>query len=109
MGIRNFPCISPGDKLGVNQSVAAAGQKAIPVMGNGALPKFLYVLATGPAGGLMSVSPTIGANGAFATGLPLFFDNPIGVILNVHGFTHIGYEDDGATVGTLWLTPLEDF
>jgi hypothetical protein len=111
MGKLNFPVISIGDKTGtVELNVAAAGKIAIPTMENGALPKFVHVVLMGATGQLVAVCPTVDANGAAATGLPLSTDNPEGIILNVHGFSHIGFEDiAGAGTSDLYLYPLEDF
>ena len=112
MGKLNFPVIHIGVANGTaTAAISAAGKIAIPTMESGALPKFLRIVAMGPtAETLVSVSPTQDANGSFATGLPLNTSRPEGIILNVHGFSHIGYEDDGgAGDAKLYLYPLEDF
>jgi hypothetical protein len=112
MGIRNFAAISIGEQTGVRvASVAAAGKVAIPTMEGGVAPKFVHVCAVGGTStNIISVSPTQDTNGAIATGIPLSPLNPAGMILNVHGFTHIGYEDNGGGENTdLYIYPLEDF
>jgi hypothetical protein len=110
MGGLNFAAIRVGDGTGTHQTnVAAAGKIAIPTMEGGGAPKYVYVAALGGTDtNVISVSPTQDTNGAIASGFPL---SPIGppVILNVHGYSHIGYEDSGAGDSAIHLVPLEDF
>ena len=112
MGKLNFPVISIGELTGsVTASVSlTAAAVVIPTMANGTLPKFLYCIAVGgTAGNYVVISPTTGAVGDETTGIPLVIDNPIGIILNVHGFSHIGTEAVGTADSDLHLIPLEDF
>ena len=112
MGIRNFPYITIGVQQGTTTAaIAAAGNAAIPPMTNGTLPKFLALtVVDGAVGDWIVVSPQVAAtNGTLATGFAMnaVVDNTI--ILNVHGFSHIGYEDGVGAVCLLNLYPLEDF
>jgi hypothetical protein len=113
MGNRNFPVISIGEQTGTREAtVGAAGKIAIPTMESGTKPKFLYCVAIGGTStNIITISPTQDTNGAEATGLALTPANPVGVILNVHGFTHIGFDEVTGGDGTtdLYLYPLEDF
>jgi hypothetical protein len=110
MGSLNFPVISIGDKRGNRiQGVSVDPDRvAIPTMANGDLPKFLYVVITaGGAGEYVTVSPTLDADGSIDTGIPLNTEGG-GIILNVHGFTHIGTEASDVNQN-ISLYPLEDF
>jgi hypothetical protein len=81
-------------------------------MSNGALPKFLSLtVVDGAVGDWIVVSPQVAAtNGAVATGFAMTTTgNSSSIILNVHGFSFIGYEDGAGAVCLLRLYPLEDF
>lgn len=110
MGRLNFPALQLGNNKGVVEEgvFAAPGVVAIPKMENGQYPKFLYLATVlGTSRAWVTVTPTLGGNGAIATGLPLVTGNA-GIILNVHGYTHIGTEGSTADCN-LHLYPLEDF
>jgi hypothetical protein len=112
MGIRNFEVISiaPGTGSQTANVSTTASKVAIPTMENGDLPKFLYCIAMeGTAGNAVFIMPTNDTNGDSVTGFPLFVDNPIGIIINVHGYSHIGTDATGGSDSTLYLYPLEDF
>lgn len=112
MGKRDFEYISIGVEQGVTTGViAAAGNIAIPTMSNGSLPKFLaLVLVDGALGDWIVISPQVAAtNGALATGFAMNAVVNNRLILNVHGFSHIGFEDGVGAVCLLNLYPLEDF
>lgn len=114
MGIRNFPVITLGTDTGVVEAVAAAGNVAIPNTQGGGGPKYLHIKAYGPstatADEQITVTPDIAANnGAFATGYLLYPHLGDEVILNVHGCTHIGYDEVGDASCSIKLTPLEDY
>ncbi len=112
MGIRNFPVITVGTDTSTHQSVSGAGAVSIPNLQSGENPKFLRIKAYGgdAVEDFVSVTPDIAANsGVFATGmvLSLFYGDV--VILNVHGYSHIGFDIQGTGGGTIDLAPLEDF
>lgn len=112
MGIRNFPVISIGSETASQQLlVAAPGNIAIPTMKNGSLPKFLHCSAhTGASSNVITVSPeTAATDGDNTTGFPLAVLGNNSVILNVHGFSFIGFDEIGDGTSTLQLYPLEDF
>jgi hypothetical protein len=111
MGIRNFEVISIAPALGSITTIANAAAKiAIPPMLNTDLPKFLRCLvAGGNAANLIYIMPTDDAVGSATTGLMLSPANPIELILNVHGYSHIGTAATGAEDTELYLYPLEDF
>jgi hypothetical protein len=112
MGIRNFPLISIGVEQGVTTAaIAAPGNIAIPTMTNGDSPKFLALtVVDGVAGDWIVVSPQVAAtNGVLATGFAMNAISGNTIILNVHGFSHIGFEDGAGVVCQLNLYPLEDF
>jgi hypothetical protein len=113
VGIRNFPVITLGVQRGVTTGViAAAGNIAIPTMSNSALPKYLALtLVDGAIGDWVVISPQPTAiNGVAATGFAM--NAQLGnqtLILNVHGFGFIGFEDVVGALCKLNLYPLEDF
>jgi hypothetical protein len=112
MGIRNFPYITIGTGNGlITSSISLTASKiAIPAMSNLTLPKFLHCIALGgTAGNLVFIMPTNDTVGSAATGMVLSPDNPRSVILNVHGFSHIGTDATGTADSDLYLYPLEDF
>ena len=114
MGIRNFPVITIGTDTSLVQAVATAGNVAIPNTEGGSGPKYLHIKAYGPSTATLddqiTVTPDVAANnGAFATGFLLFPSRGDEIILNVHGYTHIGFDEVGAATSSIKLTPLEDY
>jgi hypothetical protein len=110
MGIRNFPVISLGFNGGTLVSPAGAtpGVEPIPTMMSGVAPKYVAITVTGgAAAAFVVVTPSTGANGAIATGYPIITGSKP-LILNVHGYSDIGYEASAASM-TLRIHPLEDF
>lgn len=111
MGKRNFPVISIGYRTGTTTAdVAAAGAKvAIPTMEGGTLPKYLFCMVTGgTAREFVTISPTQDVVGAIDDGIPLVTEND-GIILMVHGSSHIGTAASEDGTMELHLYPLEDF
>ncbi len=111
MGKLNFPVISIAPATGSTTTISSSGTAvAIPPMSNGDLPKYVFCVATGgTAGAFVTMEPkTSAVIGAIGTGLPLVTDSGIPVILNVHGYSHIGCDSTVSDI-ELRLYPLEDF
>jgi len=113
MGHQNFSVLSiaPDQAVQVG-ALSAAGSVAIPTTANGSLPKYVYCVAYGAdLAETVFITPQIGAgNGTAATGFALPVRNSSSVVLNVSGYTYIGYDiSSGATSAYLTIVALEDF
>lgn len=78
----------------------------------GVMPKFVLIAtARGVVGDAITVSPQVGdVDGASSSGIPLVNGASNRIILNVHGYTHIGFDNVGANVNNdLFIIPLADF
>ena len=101
----------PGKRVAATSTGASV---TLPTMLNGVLPAYVYLVASsGPTddnvrGDIVTVSPEVGAvAGSIINGLPLVVGSA-GIILNVKGYTHIGYDYQGAgTDAYLWLAAVE--
>ena len=112
MGLQNFPVLSIAPDNAVQTlAVAAPGNVAIPTMENGVLPKYVYIVAYGGvATDVMFVTPkTSASDGASATGFPLPIQSNSGIILNVTGYSHIGFDDISGGSADFTIVALEDF
>ena len=110
MGIRNFQAfsISPLEGFFVSPTDATPAAVALPTMANGEKPKFVYIaVMNGTPFDYVVITPSHGGDGDNTLGLPLVTGNE-GITLNVHGFSHIGYEAVGVGM-RLYVYPLEDF
>jgi hypothetical protein len=113
MGIRNFPVITIGTDTSLTvANISASGSVAIPTTHGGVGPKYLYIHSYGGTDNTayISFTPDVAANtGTFATGFVMWaFEKGETIILNVHGYSHIGYDFLG-TNPDFQLTPLEDY
>lgn len=112
MGLQNFPVLSIAPDNAVQTlNVSAVGNVAIPTMERGTLPKYVYICAYGGlATDVVFVTPkTSAADGASATGFPLPIQSNSGVILNVSGYSHIGFDRTGGNTADFTIVALEDF
>jgi hypothetical protein len=112
MGIRNFKTISIAP--GTVGTVTGIGAPLIPTLPNGDRPKFLWVhVSPGTASGnVIFVTPNAtAAGGSAVTGFAIYADNNRGIILNVHGYSHLGYQKSAGSDSSsrINLIPLEDF
>jgi len=111
---QNFPYITVGVNNSLTQAtINTSGSDAIPTMTNGTKPKYLHIKCfAGDAGDTYTVSPRHGAvAGDDTKGFPLSMRGVSEVILNVTGYSHIGWDFVTGSVGNghLMYTPLEDF
>jgi hypothetical protein len=112
MSIDNFHVISIGTDQGDQElTISAPGWIAIPTMSSGIAPKFLHIsIHSGTVTNVITVTPDIDENnGSNLTGFALCQNGFAAVILNVHGFSHIGFDEIGDGTSGLQLYPLEDF
>ena len=114
MSIDNFHVISIGTHTSTSSGlITGSSSMAIPTMENTSLPKFVHIRAFGGAAGdLISVAPdTSAAGGTFANGFVMSGINSDEIILNVHGYSHIVFDEIAAGAGgtSIQVTPLEDF
>ena len=112
MGKYNFDFVRTEPNQGSQQAtIVAPGNLAIPPLDSTLLPKFLLcVVSGGTAGAAVAISPQVAAtNGAVATGIPLVIGGNSSIILNVMGYSHIGFEDIQGATCNLNLIPLSDF
>jgi hypothetical protein len=112
MGHQNFHVLSVAYDTGVQTaSVTGTGSVAIPTMLNGVKPKYVVIGSYGlTQTDVVFISPQHSATAAAAaTGFPLPVSSGNRVILNVIGYSHIGYDATGATGVSFNIVPLEDF
>ena len=108
MGLQNFPVLAIATDNGTQTTgVSGAGNIAIPTMEGGTKPKYVYIASySATVTDVIYVSPQLSAtNGAAATGFPLPVQSGNAIILNVTGYSHIGYDGNG----DFTVYPLEDF
>ena len=110
MGIRNFPVVSvqPGKKI----TIGTATFVTMPPMANGDLPKYVRISVSPgtAAGNIVFVSPSHTATaGSPTTGFPINADSNDGIILNVHGYSHISVARIGDSTSLMNFIPLSDF
>lgn len=92
-------------------NVPSFGNAAIPLLLNGKRPKYLRVsVFLGDVSNVLFVTPKNNITpGSAATGLPLSLQSTTNVILNVHGFTRIAFDQRGSGNSSISLVPLSDF
>jgi hypothetical protein len=111
MGRRNFKAvaITPG----VNPAMGAADNRTIPTLPGGRLPKFLLLTPRpGIASNIYFVRLSAGASdGDNSVDFPIWADSHRPIILNCHGYSHIGWEKSAASDvnGALAVIPLSNF
>lgn len=93
----------------VNNVLGTSGSFVVPTLDNGDKPKFVYVQSLCDVPGqAVYISPEVSATAAvIATALPIVAGAG-GIILDVSGSSHIGYEGDGSVNLDIYVTPLHN-
>jgi hypothetical protein len=113
MGRYNFPFISIAPNNGYREAMSGGGVVNFLTeapMSNGKRPKFAYVVCgEGTSTNIPTINLTQSGLGATADDLPMPVAKPRPIILNVHGYFRVAYENVGAGDSFIWVYPLEDF
>lgn len=110
MGKSNFRYITLDPLRATGATIAAAGIASVPTLTNGSKPKYLRCNINGavPGNAIFVTPKTLAENGTAATGFPLSHRGAASVILNVWGYSHIGFDVQGGG-SNISLVPLADF